>query len=108
MEPLRLVCYLTGPAQRLKDLVLLANLLGSEGISCFLPCMNHFQDMFAKRTPEEWISHNIGILHKCDFVFRLEGESKEADDEVTIASDHDKPIFYQYKALVTYLAEFGE
>lgn len=101
----KFVCYIAGPQLQLRNMALLAHVMGSDGVACIIPAMSHFQDMFAKRSPQEWKDHNLALLLKCDILYRLEGESVDADDEVAYAIDHGKPVFTNYKHLVTFLKD---
>jgi len=45
-------------------------------------------------TWEEWLEWDFAWLDQCDWVLRLDGESRGADMEVERALAHGKKVFY--------------
>lgn len=105
---MELLCYLTGPRDRLKDLAILSRLLADEHIASYMPAFHHFENILVNRTDDEWREVTNCALRHCDIVFRLEGVSEISDDEVSFAHELNKPVFTCYRTLIKYLSEFGE
>jgi hypothetical protein len=58
--------------------------------------------MIHPRPYQDWIKFDLDWILKCDYLLRLDGESKGADDEVGFASEHNIPVFYQIEAMVRF------
>lgn len=92
--------YVAGPytkgdvEKNVKEAIFIGDWIAAFGHTVFIPHLTHF---WHKQHPHEydfWLKQDLEWLKLCDAVFRIEGESKGADDEVTWARLHDKPVYY--------------
>lgn len=79
-----------------------ADELISLGFAPFCPLYSHFQHMIHPRSYDDWIKlDNVWVL-ACDGLLRLDGESSGADDEVELAVENGKPVFYSIEQIVSF------
>ena len=76
-----------------------ANDLMDLGFLPFAPLYSHFQHMAHPRPYEEWLKMDLEWIKVCDYLLRLDGESKGADIEVRFALDNNIPVFYDIEEL---------
>lgn len=72
------------------------------GFAPYAPLYSHFQHMAHPRPYTDWVEIDFVWVEVCDCLLRLPGESKGADDEVKLALELGKPVFYTIKDLVEY------
>lgn len=77
----------------------MADKLMDNGFIPFVPLYSHFQHMAHPRDHREWMILDLEWLKVCDYVLRLKGESKGADEEVALAISLNIPIFYSLEEL---------
>ena len=70
------------------------------GFIPFAPLMSHFQHMAHPRSYESWLEWDFQWLEACDYLLRLDGESRGADLEVEHAKLKGIPIFYSVEDMV--------
>lgn len=63
------------------------------------PQWSMIQDMLFPVEWEDWLQYDFETILKCDFVFRLPGESPGADREVHFAGQHRIPVVYSIARL---------
>lgn len=68
-----------------------------------IPLLVHMWDSHHPHSYQFWIEYTKHLLSKCDYLLRLPGESKGADDEVLLAGELNIPVFYSRDALIHYL-----
>lgn len=71
----------------------------------FVPLLCHFWHMAHPEEYDVWIRYSMEWLRQCDFVLRLDGESKGADDEVAEAIQLGKLVFTRVIDLYNYVAQ---
>jgi len=63
------------------------------GYAPVVPVLSHFMEMFHSLPYEQWLELDFTLLFDCDYLIRLPGESKGADQEVEWASNLKIPVF---------------
>ena len=58
-----------------------------------------FYNMQKERTWAVWMDIDYVLISKCDYLLRLDGESRGADLEVAFAKQHNIPVFYSIDEL---------
>lgn len=58
------------------------------------PHWSHLQHTHSPREYQEWIDYDLQLLHVCDALLRIPGESSGADGEVTRMTELGKPVFH--------------
>jgi nucleoside 2-deoxyribosyltransferase len=97
--------YIAGPytigdvAINIRNAVEVANSLFERGYIPFVPHLSHLWHFITPKSHEEWMEIDRAILERCDGVFRLEGESVGADEEVAHAKTYDIPVYYSIEEL---------
>lgn len=74
--------------------------LRSEGFIPFAPLFLHFYDIVHPISYQECMTYCFEWLSDCDYLLRLEGESKGADLEVAKAIELGIPVFYSFHELL--------
>lgn len=88
--------------------ILAAEEIASLGFIPFVPHLYHHWDKQVGHDYEYWMNLCTAWLHRCDCVFRICGYSPGAADEVRVARDAGKQIFYTpEKMLDYYLSKTG-
>ena len=100
--------YIAGPlnssgnvARNIRVAVKLADELWGLDFVPYVPHLSHFHDLICEHPPEEWIKFDLYWLHKCDCLFRIEGESWGADIEVEEARSI-MPVFKDIQELLAW------
>ena len=79
--------YIAGPytdgdvAINVRKAFAVANDLADNGFAPFVPHYTHFWHMLFPRPYEFWLNLDREYLRSCDCVFRIEGNSRGADEE---------------------------
>ncbi len=100
---LKKVIYIAGPytmgdvAQNVRNAVFAGDKLWDMGYVSIIPHLFHFWHYISPKGWQEWMDMDIVLLGKCDGLLRLDGESKGADIEVTLAKDLNIPVYYDIK-----------
>lgn len=111
MKKYKLKVYVAGPytngdvAQNVKKAMEVGNILMDNGFAVFIPHLSHFQHMMHPRQYEDWIDHDLTWLESCDMLFRIDGYSLGADQEVRRAKELGKPVWTDLDRL---LIHFGK
>ena len=98
--------YIAGPLTKpqpginCKIAMRVANELMYKGFFFYIPHMMHYMDQKFPHHYEEWMTHDIHWLKKCDCLLRIPGESPGADREVAIATSIGMPVFYHVQDIV--------
>lgn len=66
----------------------------------YLPHLTHFWNLFHPHSWEEWMALDHHYLLTCDAVFRIAGESKGADLEVSWAKAAGMPVYYKMEEVL--------
>jgi len=82
-----------------------ANELADNGFVPLVPHYTHFWHMLFPRPYEFWLNLGHEYLKSCDCVFRIEGNSKGADEEEEFARALGIPVFYCIKELIEYFKD---
>jgi hypothetical protein len=72
------------------------------GFAPYAPLLSHFQQIVHPLPYSTWIALDFEWVRACDCLLRLEGESRGADMEVTIARNAGKRVFYDINDLKFY------
>jgi nucleoside 2-deoxyribosyltransferase len=78
----------------------IANILIEKGFAPFVPLYSHFQHMAHPRPYQDWIKLDLEWVKSCDYLLRVGGESKGADDEVKFAIKLNIPVYFELKDLI--------
>ncbi len=78
----------------------MADTLMNLGFAPIVPLYSHFQHMAHPRPYESWIQQGLFWVTISDALLRLPGESKGADGEVSLACQHNIPVFYSLDQLL--------
>lgn len=68
--------------------------LMNNGFYPFVPLLSHFQHIIHPRTWQSWMEYDLVWVKTCDYLIRLDGESKGADQEVKTAKENGIPVFF--------------
>ena len=79
-----------------------ANQLIDLGFVPFVPLYAHFQHMFFPRPYDEWLELDKQWVPVCDYLLRLEGESKGADVEVELADKLKIQVFHSIEEILEF------
>lgn len=63
----------------------------------FVPHVSLLTHLVVPRPYGFWLDYDIHFLAHCDAVYRLNGESSGADDEVAWAHDNDLPVYLEHE-----------
>lgn len=63
------------------------------GCAVVVPHLTHFLHMEHPKPYRTWIETDLAIVPRCDFLFRLDGPSRGADEEEEVALENNVPIF---------------
>ena len=77
-------------------------LLSSDLITPICPHWSVFQNIFIPRPYEDWMQYDFQIIHKCDAILRLSGESPGGDREVALAKKLGIPVFFNKEELLNW------
>ena len=90
----RSVVYVSGPyttgdtAENVARAIETAEILWKAGYAPIVPHLSFMWQMKFAHTWEEWIEMDKEILSKCDYIYRMPGDSKGADIELAFAKEH--------------------
>jgi hypothetical protein len=92
------------PQENVANAIAMGTDLVSSGL-CIpsIPLLVHTWDEHHPHTYQFWIEYTKHLLSKCDYLLRLPGESKGADDEVILAGELNIPVFFSRDDLINYL-----
>ena len=76
-----------------------ADALMALGFTPYAPLLSHFQHLVHPRPIKDWYKFDNEWVKACDYLLRLPGESKGADDEVALANELGIPVFYSIEEL---------
>jgi hypothetical protein len=82
------------PVENTNRAILLAAELAEEGF--VTPVVPHLTLLWHLVSPQPltfWYGYDVAILDRCDAIYRIEGESTGADDEVAFARAKELPVF---------------
>lgn len=100
--------YIAGPytlgdtAANVKNAMAAFNQLMELGFAPFEPHLTHFQHICFPQSYETWLAYCFEWVVACDGLLRLPGESAGADQEISVARDHDIPVFHNMDELTSY------
>jgi nucleoside 2-deoxyribosyltransferase len=86
-------------ALNVKRQMYITNELYQLGFNVFWPLHSHFQHILYPMPYEHWTKIDLDWIDACDFVLRLDGESKDTDAEVEYATKKGIPVVYSVKEL---------
>jgi len=72
-----------------------AQLLDSGHVVPFVPHLTCLWNIVTPRPYEEWMHFDFDMIHHCDALLRIPGESNGADREAALADELDIPVFYE-------------
>lgn len=92
--------YVAGPITKPDPLtnthsgIMCATMLLDTGLIVpFSPHLTAFWEVIQPRPYEDWMQYDFEIIHRCDALYRMSGESAGADREVELASTLGIPVF---------------
>ena len=77
----------------------------SLGFIPFVPLLSHFWHTISPKTHEEWMALDFEWVARCDYLLRLPGTSRGADEEVELAIENNIPIFYSISELLDWRSQ---
>lgn len=83
------------PVANTNKAVRIGNLLSERGYAVFIPHLTLLWHIITPKPLQFWYDHDIEILRRCDLLYRIEGNSKGADEEVRIAEELGIKIVYE-------------
>jgi len=83
-----------------KAQITVGNILIDNGFNPFVPLLSHYLEQEQHRPYNFWLGALISWLKLCDCVLRLEGKSKGADIEETMAKRLKIPVYYSIEELL--------
>ena len=98
--------YITGPytlgdpVENIQAMVYLAERVKDNGYMPIVPLLNHLWHLVSPHTREFFTEMRMGLLERCDAIYRMDGESKGADAEVLRMQEMEKPVFHSMRQLV--------
>jgi len=104
-----IVVYIASPytlgdvAVNVKMQIDVADKLVELGYCPIVPLLNHFQHLVHPRPYEDWVKIDNELVLRSDVILRLNGESKGADAEVELATNHNIPVVYSIQELIDYI-----
>lgn len=69
-----------------------------------IPHLTGFWHVVSPKPYEEWLRIDLVLMHRCDAVYRFDGASSGADNEVAEAEEAGLPVFYDEASLRQWLA----
>lgn len=63
------------------------------GAAVIVPLLFYYMNEHISRPDEEWLSVDLELVTRCDYLYRMPGESAGADLEVAQAKRHEIPVF---------------
>jgi hypothetical protein len=103
--------YIAGPITQGDTLanigraVQIADRLMGAGFTPYCPHLNALWHMFFPHEHKEWIDLDMHWLGCCDVLYRIEGASVGADDEVERAKTLGMPVFTSLYDIITWNQE---
>ena len=107
----QLKVYIAGPytkggeATNVRNALEAADRVLEAGHVPFVPHLFHFWDFISPKPYEVWMQLDHVMLHACEVVIRLPGESEGSDREVEQAREWNMPVF---ESVDDFLHEYGE
>lgn len=95
----KLLGYVAGPysqgdvAVNVARAMAVGSSLVDMGCAVIVPHLTHFLHMAHPKPYRTWIEVDLAIVPRCDFLFRLSGPSRGADEEEEVALENNVPIF---------------
>lgn len=96
----RPLVYVAGPitspepmANAHRALALGGTLLRTGLVVPFVPHVTCLWQMVDPHSYETWMAYDFEVIHRCDALLRMDGESPGADREVALALDLRLPVF---------------
>jgi len=93
-NPTRPTVYVSGPyttgdqATNVAKAIDAAEMLWNKGYAPVVPHLSILWQMQHPHSWSEWIEMDLAILAGCDYIYRIPGESKGADQEIAFAREH--------------------
>lgn len=87
-------------SQNVRNQLTAFHFLLSNGFMPFAPLFLHFYAITYPITYADCMKYCFEWLDSCDYLLRLDGESKGADMEVTMARELNIPVFYSFQELL--------
>lgn len=97
--------YIIGPysignkEQNVFNMMKIANDLIEHNFCPFIPLLYHYQNLKFPQNEEIWKKLDNTWLSYCDIILRIPGKSIGGDNEVKLAKDLNKPIYYSLEEL---------
>jgi len=86
--------YSSDPENNTEQAIFYGDWIASLGHIVFIPHLTHFWNKQSPHVYEFWMRQDREWLKLCDCVFRMEGESLGADEEVALAESLNIPVYY--------------
>jgi hypothetical protein len=71
-----------------------------------VPHLTLLWHIVSPRPLDFWYEYDVATLARCDAVFRMEGKSEGADQEVAFAEDEGKPVFTNRPELLAWARDW--
>ena len=97
---MKLLIYLAGPytsdpVGNTRRAIEKAEEITKQGYDVLIPHLSMVWDLLYPHEAKFWYELDFNILSRCDFLYRMKGESEGADREVEFAQKHKIPIIYE-------------
>ena len=98
--------YIAGPYTKgdvtvnVRNAIMVGDTLAHEGLIPYIPHLTHFWHILHPKPREFWLELDNYFLRFCDCLFRMQGESIGASNEVALAKALGIPVFYDLGELI--------
>ena len=86
--------YSSNPEMNVTKALEAADILFERGYIPVIPHLYHQWHNISPKSYDKWMEMGSAMLERCDGVLRLPGESPGADEEVRMAQELDKPVYF--------------
>lgn len=104
--------YIAGPYSRgnvvlnVRSAIVAGTYLLSRGLIPYIPHLTLLWEVVVPQSYRTWLEYDKEWLLLCDAVLRLPGESRGAEEEVSLAEQANIPVFYTKEALMGWASTF--
>lgn len=103
------MCYVAGPLthpepmENTHNAIRISTVLLDSGVVVpFVPHLTCFWHLITPRDYETWLAYDLEVLHRCDVMLRIPGDSEGATREERYAAGQKIPIFYDVDDVIAW------
>lgn len=78
------------------------------GGEVFIPHLSMLWDLVSPASYERWCERDNAVLARCDALYRMDGESLGADEEVSFSLSHDIPVLRNVTEATLFINNWAE